>query len=481
MIDVTNFDTKILDYLASTGYLIEIIDKNGVYVYASGTYEAISPKDIIGKKVNEVYNYNRDHNKSVLLKTLFLARPIKNALYEYKSSTGKQYYDVMDSTPIISNGEVWGVISIAKPFKSIRGAIDRISRIHQADISVINTNKQSNNAHYVFEDILCGSPRMQLIINEAKKIAIRPASVLIYGETGTGKELFAQSIHNYSSYADGPFVAVNCSAIPDTLLEGTLFGTSKGSFTDAVEKKGLLEDAQNGTIFLDEINSMNFALQSKLLRALDEKKIRRVGSNNEININARIISAMNITPTECFKNKIMRPDLFYRLAVTTIEIPPLRERKEDIPVLCDSFINNNNLAYNKNINKISTDVLTLFNQYEWTGNVRELQHIIEHSMNMVDDDEYVITKAHLPNYFLNQTNSASDISNKKDTGLGKNFKEVRAIALKEYEMKFTKYVVSSALVTCNGNIKKTADYLGISRQYLYQLIADKNISVGSFK
>lgn len=481
MFDITAFDTKMLDYLAATGYLIEIIDKNGVYAYASGTYEDISPKNIIGKKVNEVYNYDNDNDKSVLLKTLSLSMPIKNALYEYKSSSGKQYYDVMDATPIIFNGEILGVIAIAKPFQSIRSAVERINSLSKADISAINSDKSNNAAQYTFGDILHRSYKMQLIINEAKKIAIKPASVLIYGETGTGKELFAQSIHNYSPHASGPFVAVNCSAIPDTLLEGILFGTSKGSFTGAIEKKGLFEEAQNGTIFLDEINSMSLTLQSKILRVLETRKIRRVGSNNEININARIISAMNTNPVECLKNKIIRSDLFYRLAVTTIEIPPLKERIEDISLLCDFFISQNNLNYGKNVNKIADDVLAVFNQHQWPGNIRELRHIIEHSMNMVDDDEYIITKAHLPHFFLSQIDYVVESSTTEQVNFGKDFKKSRAIALKEYEMKFTRYFISAALEVCDGNIKKTADYLGISRQYLYNLISSNSISIKDSK
>jgi arginine utilization regulatory protein len=479
MLDITNFDTKILDCLATAGYLIEIIDKNGAYVYASDTYEEISPKAIIGKKVNEVYNYHNDYNKSVLLKTLFLASPIRNALYEYKSSTGKSYYDVMDATPLMCNGEVLGVIGIAKPFKSLRSTVERVNRIQHADASLINANRDNNTAHYVFEDIVHSSTLMQQIIDDAKKIAIKPASVLIYGETGTGKELFAQSIHNYSVNAGGPFVAVNCGAIPDTLLEGTLFGTSKGSYTGAIDKKGLFEEAQSGTIFLDEINSLSFSLQAKLLRALEEKKIRRVGSNKEISINARIISAMNIKPADCLENKVMRSDLFYRLAVTTIEIPSLRERHEDISALCNYFIKQQNITYGKNIAKIDNEVIGYFDQYEWPGNIRELRHVIEHSMNMVDDDEDVITAEHLPNYFLNMSNAVRNTSRTEIIKAGKNFKEARSFALKEYEMKFTKYYISCALEACNNNIKKTADYLGISRQYLHHLIAANNILIHS--
>ncbi len=219
-------------------------------------------------------------------------------------------------------------------------------------------------------------------------VADSTSSVLVYGETGTGKELYVQSIHNYSSRFNKPFIAQNCAALPENLFESILFGTVKGAFTGAVDKPGLFEQAHGGTLFLDEINSMPINLQTKLLRVLQDGVIRRVGDSRDRKIDVRIIAAMNVEPLKAVENGQIREDLFYRLNVVNIKLVPLRDRLEDIPLYVEHFIDKYNKELNKNVKGISSKVKELFMSYNWPGNVRELQHIIEAAINIVDN-EYI--------------------------------------------------------------------------------------------
>lgn len=217
----------------------------------------------------------------------------------------------------------------------------------------MKNGKNNNEAHYFLDSIIGSS--LDECKDMAKRIAQYDFPVLIIGETGTGKELFAQGIHNASQRCSGPFVSVNCAALPESLLESILFGTSKGSFTGAVDMPGLFEQAENGSLFLDEINSMPIPLQSKLLRTIQEKRIRRLGSKKEIPVNCRIISASNQNPFDIHAEKTaeIRPDFLFRLSTSVIQIPPLRERKEDIPELCKYFMRtcnqNKSIFYGKSL------------------------------------------------------------------------------------------------------------------------------------
>lgn len=300
-----------------------------------------------------------------------------------------------------------------------------------------------------------------------KKMARSESRVMILGETGTGKELFAQSIHNYSSRAKGPFIAINCSAIPDTLLESTLFGTTKGAFTGAENKPGLFEEAKNGTLFLDELNSMSVVLQAKLLRALETNCIRRVGSNKEIPVNPRIISAMNINPTDAIENETLRSDFYYRLAVITLECPPLRKRQEDIITLSMSFIDKYNKVLGRRIKEMSDDVIHLLKNYSWPGNVRELSHCIEHAMNMVDPNDTTLLVHQLPAF----------LQGKK---LNKRIEEITIPKLDNYKQIMTqveKDILTQALKRNNGNISQAAKELNLSRQCLFYKLKRLNIDV----
>jgi DNA-binding NtrC family response regulator len=234
---------------------------------------------------------------------------------------------------------------------------------------------------YRFHDLVSKSPKMQKIFELARTVAKSNSNILILGESGTGKELLARAIHNESPRANGPFVAVSCVAIPDTLLESELFGHEKGAFTDAIaQKKGKFELAHGGTLFLDEIGDISPKMQLTLLRVLEEKEFTRVGGTKPIKVDVRIIAATNRDLQKAVQEGRFRDDLYYRLNVITIQLPPLRERKEDIPLLVQHFIEKFNLQMGKKVERISDEALRILMQYDWPGNVRELENTIERAM-----------------------------------------------------------------------------------------------------
>lgn len=240
------------------------------------------------------------------------------------------------------------------------------------------------------------SHSVKQVIRKAQKAAISPSPVLVYGETGTGKELVIQGIHNAGASRNEPFVAVNCAAIPESLLESTLFGTVRGAFTGGEDRIGLFEQAGRGTLYLDEINSMPIGLQAKILRVFQEKKVRRVGAQAEKPIQCRMICSTNLEPWQCVEEGVLRKDLYYRLAVIQIYIPPLRKRPEDIEVLVDYFKKMYNRIYGKHHLQVSNHLMNLFKEHSWPGNVRELEHTIENSLAMVETDVDELTAYNLP-------------------------------------------------------------------------------------
>ena len=297
---------------------------------------------------------------------------------------------------------------------------------------------------------------MHSVVEKCRQVAKSDSSVMIYGETGTGKELITQSIHGASKRAKRPFLAINCAAIPETLLESMLFGTEKGAYTGAERREGLFEQANGGTLFLDEINSMNISLQSKLLRVIQDGVVRRVGGAKETHVDVRVLSNINIPPYQAIEEKKLRQDLFYRLGVVNINLPPLRERKEDIHLLTKHFIRLLNKKMLKNVSDIDSSTLELFHAYSWPGNVRELQHAIEHAMNIIHDDESLVCTYHIPEHIVTKVTKTTPLQDPS----------AAADSLPQILDQVERRVLNKALHENAGNISKTARSLGISRQNL---------------
>ena len=310
------------------------------------------------------------------------------------------------------------------------------------------------------DNMIANSKIMQDIAKRIKKIAQSDANVFVYGESGTGKELVAQNIHSHSRRCDKPLIPVDCVALPGTLMESELFGYEKGAFTGAVgSKPGLMELANGGSLFLDEITELDINLQAKLLRVLQEQKFRRVGGTKTIHVDVRIISATNIVPLKAVKDGKLRQDLYFRLNVVPIELPPLRERKDDISLLVQHFIEKYNPSTPREIIGISKEAVKCLKSYDWPGNVRELQNVVEQTMLLTEND--VISPEDLPDHI--KENGMYEIELPTET---MKFQEAR----EKYLNEFCKKYVENMLTKCNGNISMVARQSGMSRWTIYRMM-----------
>ncbi|MFZ7942613.1 sigma-54 interaction domain-containing protein [Neobacillus sp. 19] len=327
-----------------------------------------------------------------------------------------------------------------------------------ATIPPSSLQTQKNNTRFQFENIVFSSREMALTVEQARRSARSRSNILIVGETGTGKELFAQSIHNESPRKNGTFIAQNCAALPESLLESLLFGTTVGSFTGAVDRPGLFEQANGGTLLLDEINSMGTSLQAKLLRVIQERKVQRLGSSKLIQIDVRVMATMNEEPLEAVANGRLREDLYYRLGVVNLVIPPLRNRKEDIRILTDYFIRKHAKLLDVNVEGLEPEIFQLFMDYHWPGNVRQLEHVIEGCLNLVYDERtigYELLPPVLKMKLQHQERPLSPESSFPYIG-----------TLPEQMEKLERIMIEQALKQSDGNITKAGEQLGISRQNL---------------
>ena len=441
---------QILDYLEEG---IHIIDKNGKIVYynifAEGI-DGVESKRVIGKHLLEIYPSLTEHT-STLLTVIGTGKPIFKEEQTFLNYKGKKITTINSSIPIVSDGEILGAIEISKDITTVREMSEKIVDLQdqlfttKADKKAL---KSKENAKFTIEDIIGQNVEMLRLKDIALKAAETDASVLISGDTGTGKELFVHAIHNASKRKDKPFIAQNCAALPSSLLEGILFGTTKGGFTGAEDRPGLFELAHKGTLFLDEINSMPLELQSKLLRVIQDGDIRRVGGNTTIHLDLRIITATNIPPEEAIEKNQLRRDLYYRLNIISFHIPKLTERKDDIPLLTDYFIQKFNKRLNKQVVGVSEQVLNIFTNYQWEGNVRELEHLIEGIMSI--NDMKTIEIDHIPAKFKNTNSSTTD----------KQLSLIQILENKEYEL------IQDALKRTENNITHAAELLQIPRQTL---------------
>jgi len=373
-------------------------------------------------------------------------------------------------TPVIIITAFGTIESAIKAMKM--GAYDYITKPFQMDELVLTVKKALENlllkkevirlkkeveSKYHFHHIIGKSPLMQKVYDLIERISDTSSNVLITGESGTGKELVAKAIHYNGVRKEGPCIAVNCAAIPETLLESELFGYKKGAFTDAKsDKKGLISEANEGTLFLDEINEMPLTLQAKLLRVIEEREVRPLGDTNSYPIDVRIISTSNRDVESSIKQGRFREDLYYRLKVIDIEMPPLRERKEDIPLLIQHFITKFSNEFKKNISGVSKDALKLLLNYSWPGNVRELENVIQRAMTLSKHE--VILVEDLP---------AQMVQEKDEDLIEKGVREKYTVDQLEKEY------IKKVLIEVGGNKSKAADILGLDRKTLYRKLQEE--------
>jgi len=457
------------DIFESLEAAVYFCDNEGRLVYINPIAERLdgyTNQELYGRTVMEAYGL--DAQTSPMLRALTTEKAVVDMAFRYFVN-GREVFQICNARPVFFNGVKVGAFTVQKDVTQLMEVIER-NIVLQRQMFLSNADESENCAEDVTGiDRLIGEHPIFIECKEMAKMAARRDSpVLLTGETGSGKELFARAIHEHSSRREGPFLAINCAAIPEALIESILFGTSKGIYTGAVERKGLFEQADGGTIFLDEINSMPLASQAKLLRALEDKEIQHLGSKERIRINARIISSSNAFPQEAIRKKQIREDLFYRLAVVNIVIPNLASRKSDVFILANHFISEYNERFQKKIVSLDDEVLGFFLDFSWPGNVRQLRHTLESAMNFVEDGELMIKKKHLPAYLFTGIDAASGGYRQKDTiaipvhDLPENKETGIFSAIKDKE----KNAIILALMDNGGNVSKTAKQLGMNRQSL---------------
>lgn len=449
---------------------ITVINKEGNFIYyneESAQIDNYNVQKALGKHVLDVYT-RLSEEKSTILQSLRDGVEFIGNYQIYYNAKGKPVDYQHTTVPLYGkNGEIEGVIEIGRNMSDVR-------RLQQQVVE-LNRLLHGDAEEELVEDIVTRNKDMLELIEKAKKIALSDSSVVIIGETGTGKELFAHLIHKRSKRADKPFIALNCSTLPLSLIESSLFGTVKGAFTGAENSKGYLEIANEGTLFLDELNAMPLEMQSKLLRFLQDKSYWKVGGNQQLKSDVRIIAAMNEPPAQLIQSKQLRADMFYRLCVGMLVLPPLSERPEDIEMLAHYFIKKYREVTHSDIQGITDDALATLKKKNWPGNVRMLENVIVHSMMMQDSDGPLKSIAYDEEIFEvlppeSAVKATSGVVRPKSGVLGAGFNE----QVEDFEIQ----LIAEALNMCHGNIAEAARRLKISRTTLHYKMKKFNVQLG---
>lgn len=453
---------------------VYVCDISGNLVYFNQVAERLDGyllKDVKGKSTYDLYGLTEKN--SPMLKALTTERPVHNEEFSYYVN-GKEIVQLCNAGPIYNDGKLVGAYTVQRDLTMLKDIVERNIALQSELIQQKNRAASDQASNRTFEHLIGKSDVFQKCKDLAWRVAKTNSSVMLVGSTGSGKEVFARAIHDHSTRSRGPFLALNCAAIPESLIEGILFGTTKGVYTGAVEKEGLLAQADGGTVFLDEVNSMPLASQAKLLRVLEEKKIMKLGSKKEVDIDVRIISSTNEVPRVAIDGGRLREDLFYRLSVVQICIPSLEERKEDIPELVRHFIAKYNEKFHKNVLGVDQEVLDYFMKFPWPGNVRQLKACVESAMNFAADGG-LIAFADLPQYVFESSLAPEDRYRQR---LQMAVQETARIAAAQNDRIEKGDVMDAiwneereriieALRQARGNMTKAAKSLGISRQLLF--------------
>jgi len=429
---------------------ISVVDEKGMGILINPAYTrltGLTEQDVL----NRPATVDIAEGESMHLHVLRTRQPVKHV--PMKVGAGRRQV-LVDVAPIVVDGALKGSVAVIHDVSELRSLSEQLDRAHQL-IRRLDTK-------YTFDDIVAESPIMRELLQQARRVAATPATVLLSGESGTGKELFAHAIHHASERANRPFICVNCGAIPDTLQESQLFGYVEGAFTGARRggQKGHFLEAQGGTIFLDEIGESNMAVQAKLLRVLQEKEIVPVGASRPVAVDVRVITATNVDLASLAEKGDFRSDLFYRLNVVPIHIPPLRERREDIPPLLRVLLNKLNQEYNRHVEGITGEALALCSSHAWPGNVRELENMLGRALINMQPGEKMVCAHHLPLTTPAYTRPASG-----SEGIAERISEGSSLA--EVHASWEKALLREVMAMANGNRTRAASLLKISVRQLY--------------
>jgi PAS domain S-box-containing protein len=448
--DLKEIQTMLQAIIHSSDDAISVVDENGRGILINPAYSrltGLTQEQVIGQPATA----DISEGESMHMKVLQTRRAVRGVPMRVGANKREVIVNV---APIIVKGKLKGSVGVIHDMSEIKTLNRELNRARQ----IIRTLE----AKYTFEDIIGSSEEMTLAIEQAKLGAKTPATVLLRGESGTGKELFAHAIHNASDRKYNKFVRVNCAAISESLLESELFGYEEGAFSGAKRggKSGYFEEANNGSIFLDEIGELSANTQAKLLRVLQENEITRVGGTKPISINVRIIAATHVNLEKGIAKGSFREDLYYRLNRMPIHIPPLRNRKEEIPVLCGRLIQKINRDYGRNVEGVTQPAIHKLMHYDWPGNVRELENILGRAMIFMNYNETFINVHHLPDLRPTKTdNEPRIVVHNQIVQQDRSLSEM----IEEYEVE----IIQQTLNNLNGNKTATAKALGLSVRNLY--------------
>lgn len=483
---------EILEHLYASVY---IADAKGRMIYRNKSALRMDNDEANlggGKELSKIYSGTEfsDGFNSPCLEALKTGEAHIQENLEWYLPDGTRVNAITSAYPLKDEkGEIKGVFALSENIDKLRKFLIKQGAFQRKKSYRMRHKLLKNGTQYIFNDIIGESELIKNTILIARRFASKKLPVMIYGETGTGKEMFAQSIHNASPYVSGPFVPINCAAIPETLLESILFGTVKGAFTGATDTPGLFEKAEGGSVFLDEINSMPILLQAKILRALQEKEVQRIGDSKIRKINCRIISATNKLPSDAIRDGELREDLYYRLSTGMIWIPSLHERTEDIDLLVDYFIEKANEETDTCILAPSEDLKKLFHSYFWPGNIRELSNAVESAVNMTMDGESILEIRHLPTYMKRHFGTELLTNpNAEDIFMMRNDQKTNEPSyislhsdINTMVDNYEKEILLFAINEAKGNISRCAVKLGISRQSLWVKLKKYNIDPKAYK
>ena len=436
---------------------VQIYDKNACAVYFNRASRGIShiPSGVSLEGRHLLDLYNLDENVSTTMTALQTHAPVIDRVDSFRINdfSTAPIASANTSYPIFREGELLGAVVFEQTAEIVEKNIKKLEATRQALSAFSRRPPKISFSGYTFDNVIGSCPKLREAVALAQKVAPQNSPVLLVGETGTGKEIFAQSIHR-ASRRSGKFLAINCAAVPETLIESLLFGTRKGSFTGSEDKAGYLEEAGGGTLFLDELNSMSLAMQSKILRVLQEKTFRRVGGNQDLKLDVRVISSCNEDPFRAVSENTFRRDLFYRLSTVMIELPPLREHLEDLEELIRYHLEATAYQFVRAVTQIEPEVYALLRSYHWPGNVRELFHVLDYAQNVTDSE--AVEVRHLPPYLLKRRTAPAAVPPAVD------FSKTLQGLMDDYE----KEIIAQALDHCGYNISQTARTLGVLRQSL---------------
>lgn len=443
----------------STQDAISVVDENGMGILVNPAYTRLTglvEEDVLRKPAA----VDIAEGESMHMHVLRTLKPVKNV--PMKVGPGKREV-LVDVAPVIVNGLLKGSVGVIHDVSELRRLSEELDRTCQL--------LRHLKAKYTFSDIVAVSPAMREVVEQAQRAAATPATVLLRGESGTGKELFAHAIHQSGDRAKMPFIRVNCAAIPETLLESELFGYVEGAFTGARRSghKGYFAESDGGTIFLDEISETSYAVQVKLLRVLQEKEVVPLGASHPLPLDVRVISATNADLESMVKKGRFRGDLYYRLNVVPIYIPPLRQRKEDIPLLVSFLLRKINQEYGRNVEGITPDALNLLSSYHWQGNVRELENILGRALINMRSGEKMVSTACMPS--LTPMLATLDANNKQ---VVEKIVEMNT-SLSEIHATWERAVLQQAMDLAGGNRTRLARILKISVRQLYNKLKKYNL------